>query len=93
MRKQYSTFARRLTRRVMLPVFVTMTLIALIILNLSFVAIKKETEGRYQGMMDLVSEKLNKILLHEEICARNMFDEVSENMDSPEAVMTVNDLL
>lgn len=63
MRKQYSTFARRLTRWVMLPVFVTMTLIALIILNLSFVAIKKETEGRYQGMMDLVSEKLNKILL------------------------------
>ena len=37
--------------------------------------------------MDLVSEKLNKILLHEEICARNVFDEVSKNMDSPESVM------
>ena len=87
MRKQYSTFARRLTRRVILSVFVTMTLIAMISLSLSFHAIKEETEGRYQGMMDLVSEKLNKILLHEEICARNVFDEVSKNMDSPESVM------
>jgi sigma-B regulation protein RsbU (phosphoserine phosphatase) len=64
-----------------------MTLIAMISLSLSFHAIKEETEGRYQGMMDLVSEKLNKILLHEEICARNVFDEVSKNMDSPESVM------
>lgn len=87
MRKQYSTFARRLTRRVILSVFVTMTLIAMISLSLSFHAIKEETEGRYQGMMDLVSEKLNKILLHEEICARNMFDEVEEHLDSPESVM------
>ena len=87
MKKQYSTFARRLTRRVILSVFVTMTLIAMISLSLSFHAIKEETEGRYQGMMDLVSEKLNKILLHEEICARNVFDEVSKNMDSPESVM------
>lgn len=87
MRKQYSTFARRLTRRVILSVFVTMTLIAMISLSLSFHAIREETEGRYQGMMDLVSEKLNKILLHEEICARNVFDEVSKNMDSPESVM------
>lgn len=87
MKKQYSTFARRLTRRVILSVFVTMTLIAMISLSLSFHAIKEETEGRYQGIMDLVSEKLNKILLHEEICARNVFDEVSKNMDSPESVM------
>jgi sigma-B regulation protein RsbU (phosphoserine phosphatase) len=87
MKERYKTFASRLARRVVLAVFVTMALIAFIILGLSFLAIKKETEGRYQGMMQVVSEKLNKILLHEEICARNMFDEVWDHLDSPESVM------
>ena len=83
----YKTFAGRLTSRIMLTVLTTMALIALIVLGLSFHAIKEETEGRYRGMMNLVSEKLGRILLHEEICARNVFDEVWDNLDSPEAVM------
>ena len=87
MEEKYKPFSSRLTRRVVLVVFTTMIVIAFIIFGLAFHAIKKETEGRYQGMMQVVSEKLNKILLHEEICARNMFDEVEEHLDSPESVM------
>jgi sigma-B regulation protein RsbU (phosphoserine phosphatase) len=87
MTKKYKTFSGRLTRRVMLTVLATMVLIAFIILGVSFHAIKEETEGRYQGMMDVVSEKLGRIFLHEEICARNVFDAVWDHLDSPEGVM------
>lgn len=87
MKEKYRTFSGRLTRRVMLTVFVTMILIASIIIGATFHVLKEETEARYQGVMDLVSEKLGRIFLHEEICARNVFDEVCQNLDSPESVM------
>ena len=85
--KKYKTFAGRLTLRVTLLVFATMIIVALVVLVASFHAIKAETEGRYQGMMDVVNEKLGKILFHEELCARNVFDEVWDHLDSPESVM------
>ena len=87
MKEMYKTFSGRLTRRVMLAVFVTMIIITFIILSISFQAIMEEAEGRYMDRMDVVSEKLGRILLHKEICARNVFDEVLENLDSPESVM------
>ena len=87
MKEKYNSFSGRLTRRVVLAVLATMMLIAVIILGVSYHLIKAEIEGRYQGVMQVVSEKLGRIFLHEEICARNMFDEVLYHMDSPESVM------
>ena len=87
MRVLYRSFASRLTRRVMLTVFVTMIIIAGIIFSILAHAIKAEVEGRYQVIMNVVSEKLGSILLHEEICARNLFSEVWNYLDSPEGVM------
>ena len=86
--KRYSqTIANRLTKRVMLTVLATMVVTASIVLSIAFRAIKAGADGRYQTMMNVVSEKLGRILLHEEICARNVFDAVNGNLHSPKSVM------
>ena len=87
MRAQYKSFASRLTRKMLLTVLATMIIVAFITIAISFHAVKEETDGRYEAIMNVVSEKLGRILLHEEICARNVFDEVWDNLDSPESVM------
>ena len=79
--KRYSqTIANRLTKRVMLTVLAAMVVTASIVLSIAFRAIKAGADGRYQTMMNVVSEKLGRILLHEEICARNVFDAVNGNL-------------
>ena len=87
MKDQYQSLANRLTRKVMLVFLATMIVITVIILGLSFHAIKEETDGRYQAIMNIVSEKLGRILLHEELTARNVIYEVWDHLDTPEDVM------
>ena len=82
----YRSVASRLTRKMVLTVLATMIIVAFIILTVSFHAIREETDGRYEAITNVVSEKLERILLHEEVCTRNVFDEVAQNLDSPESV-------
>ena len=81
------SIANKLTRKVMLNVLVTMFIIVSIIFTITYRAIKSELDGRYEAIMDLVNEKLTRILASEEISARNLFDELYYSLDSPESVM------
>lgn len=48
---------------------------------------RAETHVRYTGMANLVSEKLSKTIRGMEMNARNVFDEVGKNLETPESVM------
>ena len=48
---------------------------------------RAETHVRYTGMANLVSEKLSKTIRGMELNARNVFDEVGKNLETPESVM------
>ncbi len=85
--KRYTSFANRLTKKVMLTVLVMLVIIFCFILNLTVSAVKAEEEGRYHAIMSLVNEKLGRILATEEICVRNVFDEVWTSLGSPETVL------
>ena len=87
MKKKYTSFSNRLTQKVMLTVLVTLVLLSGIILTLTLNAVKAEEKGRYYAIMSLVNEKLGRILATEEICVRNVFDNVSTSLDSPERVL------
>ena len=87
MKKKYTSFANRLTKKVMLTVLVTLVLLSGIILTLTLNAVKAEEKGRYYAIMSLVNEKLGRILATEEICVRNVFDNVWTSLDSPERVL------
>ena len=87
MKKKYTSFSNRLTQKVMLTVLVTLVILSCIILTLTLNAVKAEEKGRYYAIMSLVNEKLGRILATEEICVRNVFDNVWTSLDSPETVL------
>ena len=50
-------------------------------------AMKAETYARYVGLQNILAEKMFKTVHGVETNARNVFDEVGKNMESPEAVI------
>ena len=84
---RYHSFAKRLTKRVMLTVLATMLASLTLVFSIVYYGVKAETSGRYQTIMKLVSEKLENILSHEEVCARNVFAEIPNRLESPETVL------
>lgn len=50
-------------------------------------ALKAETYARYVGLQNILAEKMFKTVHGIETNARNVFDEVAKNIDSPEAVI------
>ena len=48
---------------------------------------KAETNVRYVGLQNMISEKIAKTIKGMEMNAKNVFDEVGKHMDSPEAVI------
>ena len=84
---RYHSFAKRLTKRVMLTVLATMLASLTLVFSIVYYGVKAETRGRYQTIMKLVSEKLENILSHEEVCARNVFAEIPNRLESPETVL------
>ena len=71
----------------MLTVLATMLASMTLVFSIVYYGVKAETRGRYQTIMKLVSEKLENILSHEEVCARNVFAEIPNRLDSPETVL------
>ena len=71
----------------MLTVLATMLASLTLVFSIVYYGVKAETRGRYQTIMKLVSEKLENILSHEEVCARNVFAEIPNRLESPETVL------
>ena len=82
-----SPFADRLTAKVLMTVLLIMGLTLTVSLVTVYTAMKSETRGRYLGMMNVVSQKINMEIQLMEIGSKNVFDEVSRHLDSPEAVI------
>ena len=87
MKQTYQSFANRLTRKVL----VTVLLIMLFTLTMTFIAayrgMRGEIRGRYLSLMNVVAEKIHLEVKTMEIEAMNVSDEVEHHLSSPEAVM------
>lgn len=86
-RKKQGILAKRLTRRVTMAVLTMIIFILAIALTFSFKFIKVGAEERYEAIMEMVSEKLGRILLSQEIGVKNLADELRNSLQSPESVM------
>ena len=87
MEEYYQSFANRLTRKVMLTMLATLVVSSGIIIGITFSTVRDETDEKYESVMNMVDEKLERILATEELCARNVIDEVFYWLDSPEMMM------
>lgn len=74
-------------------IYILLVVIAVIVVSagVSFgafwYAMKAETNVRYAGLQKIIAEKMNNTLGDMETNAKNVFDEVSKNLDSPESVI------
>ena len=87
MKQKYQSFANRLTKKVL----VTVLLIMLFTLTMTFIAayrgMRGEIRGRYLSLMNVVAEKIHLEVKTMEIEAMNVSDEVEHHLSSPESVM------
>ena len=85
--RKIKSFGNRLIRRVLLTVFAIMMVTLVVTLYAGQRAVGAETRGRYLGIMNVVNEKLGRILKVQEIGTMNVVDEVEHNLKSPETVI------
>ena len=87
MKQKYQSFANRLTGKVL----VTVLLIMLFTLAMTFIAayrsMRGEIRGRYLSMRNVVTEKIHLEVKTIEIETANVSDEVEHHLASPETVM------
>lgn len=72
-------------------VLLVVTAVIIVSLGMSFLAfsyvMRAETNVRYVGLQNIISEKMAKTIEVMETNAKNVFDEVEKHLDSPESVI------
>lgn len=68
-------------------VFLVILFITAVSVFVFYLSMKSETQIRYEGIKEVASEKISKIVWGMEVNAQNVFDEVSKNLGSSEDVI------
>ena len=78
-------------KRQSMYVLLVVTAVIIVSLGMSFLAfsyvMRAETNVRYVGLQNIISEKMAKTIQGMETNAKNVFDEVEKHLDSPESVI------
>lgn len=78
-------------KRQSMYVLLVVTAVIIVSLGMSFLAFSyvmcAETNVRYVGLQNIISEKMAKTIKGMETNAKNVFDEVEKHLDSPESVI------
>ena len=78
-------------KRQSMYVLLVVTAVIIVSLGMSFLAfsyvMRAETNVRYVGLQNIISEKMAKTIKGMETNAKNVFDEVGKHLDTPEAVI------
>lgn len=78
-------------KRQSMYVLLVVTAVIVVSLGMSFLAfsyvMRAETNVRYVGLQNIISEKMAKTIKGMETNAKNVFDEVEKHLDSPESVI------
>lgn len=78
-------------KRQSMYVLLVVTAVIIVSVGMSFLAfsyvMRAETNVRYVGLQNIISEKMAKTIQGMETNAKNVFDEVEKHLDSPESVI------
>ena len=80
--------AKRPIRSILLTVLLVLTAMAAVNLWTSYQVTKAGAHARYMGIKNVSSEKIAKIIRGAEMNANNIFDDVNQNLNDPEAVVS-----
>ena len=89
MKQKFSSFSRRLTRRLMLGLALTLIIINAGIFTLSDRAMIKMVDVTFHSLLELESQSLQLMLSQVDIASRNIIDDVEMNIDNPDKVAQI----
>lgn len=84
--KKFQSFSHRLTRSVILTVLAVMITISVFVFLIAAASILVYTKGHYSDIMDKARGNMAMIMNAVEVSADNIIDEISQHLESPEAV-------
>ena len=87
MDKKVKSFSDRLSRRVVITVLVTMTIISVFVFILAAAGIMVLSKEHYSDIMDKAQGNMTMIMSKVEVSADNMIDELSWHLADPDMVM------
>lgn len=76
--------ATRLTRWIMLTVFLIMTVVTILIFQQSTTAMMEQAQERSTGMMANTNGQTNSVLTTVEVAIANTVPEIEESLDTPD---------
>ena len=86
MKLKFHSFSSRLTRRIIIALLLTMTLITALIFKLATSAVTVLSEMYYQSVLDFTDETVEKVLTAVEVSAANNINEVESWLSQPDKV-------
>ena len=86
MKKRFDSFAGRLTRVVVITVFVIMTIISILVFLVSTSGLLAYSKTHYSDIMDKARGNLALVMSKVEVSAENIIDELSWHLATPELV-------
>lgn len=84
-----NSLATRLTRWIMLTVFLIMTVVTILIYTISMKAMMSQAQERSMGMMANTNGQTNGVLNTVEVVIANIVPEIEESLDTPDAFYSI----
>ena len=88
-KKRRSSFAKRLTRRVLLTLFVVMSGVSYLVYQIALEVLEEEEEQRYEVMLDWEAEYVRRSLSHVRMAALNTVYAFEMTLDRPDQIQAL----
>ena len=90
-KKKFRPFSRRLTRRLVLTLFVVLSLLCTWIVMIGWAMVVIQTEMNYVNQLHLCREKIRQVMSDIHVATVNLVPEIEANLDRPDAISRITE--
>jgi len=86
MKNRFRSFSKRLTRRIMFALGVTMAIVTMLVILFTFHAMRLMTISYYQSLLQVENESIQKVLYGVEVATQNGADGIEDNLGTTQDI-------
>ena len=90
-KKKFRPFSRRLTRRLVITLFVVLSLLCTWIVMIGWAMVVIQTEMNYVNQLHLCREKIRQVMSDIHVATVNLVPEIEANLDRPDAMSRITE--
>ena len=90
-KKKFRPFSRRLTRRLVLTLFIVLSLLCTWIVLIGWAMVVIQTEFNYVNQLHLCKEKIQQVMSDIHVATVNLVPEIEANLDRPDALPRITE--